>query len=124
MPRRSSSQAHRIKELLEEAKQSPPPIESEEPTTYISSLSSQPEEDAFDYQLWVQQCWATRLAVPNGSIRSQRGQREAERTLHYLQQGQLDKALQMRGEGRHNRSISPAERRQYDYNVFLRNQFS
>ena len=122
MPRRSSSQSHRIKELLDEARATPSPIESEEPTTNISSLSTQPEEDKFDYQLWQQQIWATRLAVPPGSVKSRHGQRAAEKALHYLQQGKLDKALQMRDKGRCNAPISPAQRRQYDYSVFLNNQ--
>ena len=124
MPRRSSSQSHRIKELLDEAKTSPSPQPEQEPIQESSNVHTQVEDEPFDFALYSLQCWATRLAVPPGSVKSRQGQRAAEKTLHYLQQVKLDKALQMRGEGRHNRAISPAERRQYDYNVFLRNQFS
>jgi hypothetical protein len=124
MPRRSSSQSHRIKELLEEAKTSPIPQPEEEPNQESSNVLTQVEDESFDFALYSLQCWATRLAVPPGSAKSKQGQRAAEKTLHYLQQGNLGKALQNRGEGRHNRAISPAERRQYDYNVFLNNQFS
>ena len=122
MPRRSSSQSHRIKELLDEARATPSPAAGEEPNTNISSLSTQPEEDEFDYQLWQQQCWATRLAIPPGSIKSRYGQRSAEKALHYLQQGKLDKALQMRDKGRCNAPITPAQRRTYNYQTFLDNQ--
>ena len=122
MPRRSSSQSHRIKELLEEAKTNPTPQPEQEPKQESSNVLTQVENESFDFELYSLQCWATRLAVPPGSTKSKQGQRAAEKTLHYLQQGNLGKALQSRGEGRHNRSIGPAERRQYDYNVFLRNQ--
>ena len=122
MPRRSSSQAHRIKELLDEARATPSPIESEQPIQELSNVHMQVEDDSFNYALWQQQCWATRLAIPPGSIKSRHGQRAAEKALHYLQQGKLDKALQMRDKGRCNAPISPAQRRQYDYSVFLNNQ--
>jgi hypothetical protein len=122
MPRRSSSQSHRIKELLDEAKTSPSPQPEQEPIQESSNVHTQVENESFDYALWQQQCWATRLALPPGSIKSRHGQRAAEKALHYLQQGKLDKALQMRDKGRCNAPISPAQRRQYDYSVFLNNQ--
>ena len=122
MPRRSSSQSHRIKELLDEAKTSPTPQPEQQPKQESSNVHTQVKDEPFDFELYSLQCWATRLAVPSGSVKSRQGQRAAEKTLHYLQQGNLGKALQNRDEGRHNRSIRPAERRQYDYNVFVRNQ--
>ena len=45
MPRRSSSQAHRIKELLDEAKTNPSPQPETVPTSNISSLSDISEFD-------------------------------------------------------------------------------
>ena len=122
MPRRSSSQSHRIKELLDEARATPSPAAAEEPKQESSNVLTHVEDDSFNYALWQQQCWATRLAIPPGSVKSKQGQRAAEKALHYLQQGKLDKALQMRDKGRCNASIRPAQKGQYDYNIFLNNQ--
>ena len=121
MPRRSSSQNHRLVDLYKQAEQGQKPTPRAEPnetndqSTY---LSSQSEETAFNFEEWSLQCWATRLAIPRGSLRSQRGRRIAEKIDQHLQKGDLPAALELREEGRLNRCPSPAERRSYDEKLF------
>ena len=124
MPRRSSSQSHRLVELFKEAEQGkkpiPTPVETDpvdDQSTYVSRSEEEPE---FCFETWSRQCWATSLAIPRGSLRSQTGKRIAEKIDQYLQQGDLPAALALRGQGRMNKCPSPAERRAYDRRLYLR----
>ena len=67
MPRRSSSQSHRLVDLYKQAEQGKPPTteaKTEPPNDEPSCISSQEKETGFDYKRWQQQCWATRLPPP------------------------------------------------------------
>ena len=123
MPRRSSSQSHRLVELFKEAEQGKTPTPEAESaaiddeTTY---LSCQVEEKEFCFETWSRQCWATNMAIYRGSLRSQTGSRKAELIDQHLQQGDLPAALALRGQGRMNKCPSPAERRTYSRELYLR----
>ena len=121
MPRRSSSQSHRLVELFKEAEQGKKPTpeaKSEPPQDEPSCISSQEEEAGFDYQRWQRQCWATRLAVPRGSIQKPVGKRAAEKIDQYLQQGNMEAALKIRGQGRMNQAPSPTIRSPYNEDLY------
>ena len=106
MPRRSSSQSHRLVELFKEAEKNqftPPPVAVEptpEPTP--PPTPEQPEEQVFDYFRWQQQVKATRLAIPAGSLRSKAGKRHAEAIFHYLEIGEYQKIAKHKWQGIHN----------------------
>ena len=106
MPRRSSSQSHRLVELYkraEEGRFTPPPV-AVEPTPEPSpppALESA-REAPFDYQKWQLQCKATSLAIPHGSLKSKAGKRHAEAIYHYLETGQFDMIEKHKGQGVYN----------------------
>ena len=106
MPRRSSSQSHRLVELYRQADQgnfTPPPV-AIEPTPEPSpppALESTAEKP-FNYQKWMLECRATRLAIPAGSLKSKAGRRHAEAIYHYLQTGEYQKIAKHKGQGIHN----------------------
>lgn len=124
MPRRSSSQSHRLVDLYKEAEKgqfTPPPATIEptpEPAPTAAEQST--EEQGFDYDRWVKQCWATRLAIPNGHLRSSQGKKHAEAIFNYLDIQQYDKIGPHRNRGICNPAISPSQRRAYDRRLFLR----
>ena len=90
MPRRSSSQEHRLVELFKDAEQanpapSPAVIEpAKDQTTYLNSPE---EEKPFDHAKWQLEIKATRMALPSGSRKTKQGKRVAENIFHHLQQG-------------------------------------
>ena len=124
MPRRSSSQSHRLVELFREAEKgqattSPVAVKpTPEPSPPPSQQSS--EDEPFDYEKWRLQCLATTLAVPSGSLRSPQGKKHAEAIFNYLSSQEYDKIGPHRGQGIQNRCPSPAERRSYDRRLYLR----
>lgn len=106
MPRRSSSQNHRLIELYRQADQgqfTPPPV-AVEPTPEPSpppALESSKDEP-FNYHKWMLECRATKLAIPAGSLKSKAGKRHAEAIYHYLETGQFDKIEKHKGQGVYN----------------------
>ena len=122
MPRRSSSQSHRLVELFKEAEKgqiTPPPV-AVEPTPEPSPTPTpqEPEEQGFDYQKWQKQVKATSLAIPKGSLKSQQGKRHAEAIYNYLGTRDIEKIERHRGRGILNRCPSPQERNQYNEDLY------
>ena len=118
MPRRSSSQSHRLVELFKEAErgQAPPPPAAVEPTPEPTPppTPQEPEEQGFDYNKWAMQCRATRLAIPRGSLRSRQGKKHAEAIYSYLCTQDFEKIERHLGQGIWNGYPSPQERNRYN----------
>ena len=95
MPRRSSSQSHRLVELFKDAERgtpAPSPAQSDPADSESTYLSTPAEEKTFDFAEYCLQCIASRMARANKSSRPLHGKRVAEMIYHHLQQGEELKA--------------------------------
>ena len=116
MPRRSSSQSHRLVELFKDAERgtpAPSPAQSDPADSESTYLSTPAEEKPFDYANWQLEIKATRMALPRGSRKTKRGKRVAENIYHHLQKGEELKAHVLSAREYDNQDPPPPTRAAY-----------